>query len=39
MELWLLGAGAVVLVGITLWIVWPAGTADPSVCLSEARRL
>jgi len=29
MELWLLGAGAVVLVGITLWIVWPAGTADP----------
>jgi hypothetical protein len=28
MELWLLGAGAVVLVGITLWIVWPARTAD-----------
>jgi hypothetical protein len=24
MELWLLGAGAVVLVAITLWIVWPA---------------
>jgi hypothetical protein len=29
MELWLLGAGALVLVGITLWIVWPARTADP----------
>ncbi len=29
MELWLLGAGALVLVGIALWIVWPAPTADP----------
>jgi hypothetical protein len=29
MELWLLGAGAIVLIGITLWIVWPARTADP----------
>jgi hypothetical protein len=29
MELWLLGAGAIVLVGITLWIVWPARTTDP----------
>ena len=29
MELWLLGAGALVLVGITLWIVWPARGADP----------
>jgi hypothetical protein len=28
MELWLLGAGALVLVGITLWIVWPARSAD-----------
>src|SRR5260221_9371494 len=28
MELWLLGAGAIVLVAITLWIVWPARTAD-----------
>ncbi|HEV7663957.1 MAG TPA: hypothetical protein VGQ62_10520 [Chloroflexota bacterium] len=28
MELWLLGAGAVVLIGITLWIVWPARTSD-----------
>jgi hypothetical protein len=28
MELWLLGAGAIVLIGITLWIVWPARTAD-----------
>ena len=29
MELLLLGAGAIVLIGITLWIVWPARTADP----------
>jgi hypothetical protein len=28
MELWLLGAGAVVLIAITLWIVWPSSTAD-----------
>jgi len=28
MELWLLGAGAIVLIGIALWIVWPARTAD-----------
>ena len=28
MELWLLGAGAVVLIAITMWIVWPARTAD-----------
>jgi hypothetical protein len=28
MEFLLLGAGALVLVGITLWIVWPARTAD-----------
>jgi hypothetical protein len=28
MELWLLGAGAIVLIAITLWIVWPSGTAD-----------
>jgi hypothetical protein len=28
MELWLLGAGAIVLVAITLWIVWPARTGD-----------
>jgi hypothetical protein len=28
MELWLLGAGAIVLIAITLWIVWPARTAD-----------
>src|ERR1700716_3048086 len=28
MEVWLLGAGAIVLVAITLWIVWPARTAD-----------
>src|SRR3981081_4314494 len=28
MELWLLGAGAIVLIGITLWIVWPARSAD-----------
>jgi hypothetical protein len=31
MELWLLGAGAIVLIGITLWIVWPARTADTVV--------
>ena len=31
MELWLLGAGAIVLIGITLWIVWPARTADDAV--------
>src|SRR5947207_3034521 len=31
MELWLLGAGAIVLIGITLWIVWPARTADTTV--------
>jgi hypothetical protein len=24
MELWLLGAGAIVLIAITLWLVWPA---------------
>ena len=24
MELWLLGGGAVVLIALTLWIVWPA---------------
>ena len=29
MDLLLLTAGAVVLIGITLWIVWPARTADP----------
>ena len=29
MDLWLLTAGAIVLIGITLWIVWPARTADP----------
>jgi len=28
MDLFLLAAGAVVLIGITLWIVWPARTAD-----------
>lgn len=28
MELWLLGAGALVLIAITVWIVWPARTAD-----------
>jgi len=28
MDLLLLGAGAIVLIGITLWIVWPARTAD-----------
>src|SRR6266851_3817056 len=28
MELWLLGAGAIVLIAITLWIVWPSSTAD-----------
>jgi hypothetical protein len=31
MELWLLGAGAIVLIAITLWIVWPARTADAAV--------
>src|SRR5437764_8857209 len=29
MELWLLSAGAILLIGITLWLVWPARTADP----------
>ena len=29
MELWLLGGGAVVLIAITLWIVWPAETVEP----------
>jgi hypothetical protein len=28
MELWLLGAGAIVLIAITLWIVWPSQTTD-----------
>ncbi len=28
MELWLLIAGAIVLIAIALWIVWPARTAD-----------
>lgn len=31
MELWLLGAGAIVLVAITLWIVWPAHTVHDVV--------
>jgi hypothetical protein len=31
MELWLLGAGAIVLIAITLWIVWPARTDDAAV--------
>lgn len=30
MELWLLGAGAIVLIAIALWIVWPASPADAS---------
>ena len=30
MELWLLGAGAVVLIALTLWIVWPTRSNDPS---------
>ena len=29
MELWILSAGAILLIGITLWLVWPARTADP----------
>ncbi|HLZ30848.1 MAG TPA: hypothetical protein VKV73_26315 [Chloroflexota bacterium] len=29
MDLLLLAAGAIVLIGITLWIVWPARSADP----------
>jgi hypothetical protein len=28
MELWLLGAGAIILIGIALWIVWPARASD-----------
>jgi hypothetical protein len=28
MELWLLGGGAVVLIAITLWIVWPAESVE-----------
>jgi hypothetical protein len=28
MELWLLGGGAIILVGIALWLVWPAHSAD-----------
>ena len=28
MEVWILGLGAVVLIAITVWIVWPARTAD-----------
>ena len=28
MELWLLGAGAVMLIAITLWIVWPAQSVE-----------
>ncbi len=31
MELWLLGAGAIALIAITLWIVWPTRTADSPV--------
>jgi hypothetical protein len=41
MELWLLGAGAIVLIAITLWIVWPARTADvvdASVQIEEVSR-
>jgi hypothetical protein len=29
MELWLLGGGAIVLIVLTLWIVWPAQTVEP----------
>jgi hypothetical protein len=28
MDLWLLGGGALILIAIALWIVWPARTAD-----------
>ena len=41
MELWLLGAGAIVLIAITLWIVWPARTPDavsPTVPNEEVSR-
>lgn len=37
MELWLLGAGAVVLVGIALWIVWPARRVDLAGPIEPAR--
>jgi hypothetical protein len=30
MELWLLGAGAVILIALTLWIVWPAQSVEAS---------
>jgi len=30
MDVWLLGAAAIVLVAITVWIVWPTKTVDPS---------
>lgn len=29
MELWLLAAGAIVLIVITLWLVWPAASVEP----------
>src|SRR5437870_13027178 len=41
MELWLLGVGAIVLIAITLWIVWPARTPDavgPTVSNEEVSR-
>src|SRR5260370_29732589 len=43
MELWLLGAGAIVLIAITLWIVWPSSTAEAvgttTVPIEEERRM
>ena len=43
MELWLLGAGAIVLIAITLWIVWPSSTAETvgttTVPIEEERRM
>lgn len=41
MDLWILGLGALVLIAITVWIVWPARSADTvgsSVRLEEVQR-
>ena len=37
MELWLLGAGAVVLIAVTLWIVWPDRLTEPASPAGPAR--
>src|SRR5688500_12808303 len=40
MELWLLGAGAIVLIAITVWIVWPATSrSEEGATMQDTNRL